>query len=190
MKDQDHSKIFFVYFWKKYNNGNNYIAASDDGRCAFVAIKLACGLLKNEAWFTKDLVPLFEHRCAENGTKLSEKGVQSWKIILEFIKFGNTFVESPTKQIYSNGFKKNFQQGALNDTSELREILLSVPKGVYLCVGFNRQHVGHAFIVHWDENSWVASDEDNSSKSLSGYLDSWWFGGYFLRRIAIFHLVK
>ena len=175
----------FKSFCKRYLKGKNYIAASTDGRCAFRAVLYACEILQNNSWFLHDLIQTYEVKCTIERVPLTKNGVLSWTIIHDFLKYGNSLCKLPTRKIYLNGFKKNWQTGCVNDVSSLMELLLSVPDGVYICAGYNRRHIGHAFVLHRVNNAWLATDEDNFEKLLSVYLEPWWFGGYFLRRIEL-----
>ena len=76
----------FKIFCKRYLNGQNYIAASADGRCAFRAVIYACNILQNDSWFSHNLIQAYEAKCTSKGVPLTKDGVPIWTIIHDFQK--------------------------------------------------------------------------------------------------------
>ena len=172
----------FFQFCKSLRR-NNYIGASHDGRCAFHAVKLALCQLNNQAWYSESLVNAFYDKHLKAGVPIPGSGIPSWKLLRDFIYFGNQSCQPPAKQIFLKAFRNNYLTRTIPTAEELSNVDLA--DGSYICAAFNLQHVGHAFTISVSAGIKLASDQDTSDQPLVSFVKPWFFRALFLRRIEL-----
>ena len=175
----------FHEFAQRYCDGLNYIGASSDGRCAFRAVQYACLLWGNDSWYSDDLVNRFALRRQDMGNPLPPNGISDWKVLRDFIWYGNQTCTLPACSVDLKIFKKNLLNCNVREIPVLLSLVQSLPHGIYICAGYNRQHIGHAFMLLHALDGCFATDEDFFQEPLASYLAPWWFGGYFLRSFEL-----
>ncbi len=163
---------------------DNYIGASADGLCAFRAIIYACEALGNASWFSSNLIEEFRSRCIQQGEPLPPMGVPHWKMLRDFIYYGNEKCTLPARQIFLKGCQQNLFTKRISK-SILVYMTKTLPHGVYICAGMNRRRMGHAFLLICSAEGVSVTDEDHYRHSLPRYLSRWWYHGLFLRRLTL-----
>ncbi len=177
--------LIFSEFALHHRDGLNYIGASADGRCAFRAVQYACILWGNDSWYTDDLMDRFVQRRKNMGDPLPTIGISDWRILRDFIWYGNQTCTLPACPVDLKIFKKNLLNRCVRDLQVLISLVQSLPHGIYICAGYNRQHRGHAFLLLHALDGCFATDEDFCQEPLASYLAPWWFGGCFLRSFEL-----
>jgi hypothetical protein len=182
---ESNEDVSFIQFARQYRGGLNFIGAFSDGRCAFRAVQYACLLWGNDSWYSEDLVNRFAQYREDMGDPLPSIGIPDWRILRDFIWYGNQTCTLPAYPIDLKIFKRNLLNCCVREITVLLSLVKSLPYGIYICAGYNRQHHGHAFMILHALDGCFATDEDFFQEPLVSYLDPWWFGGYFLRSFEL-----
>ena len=136
-------------------------------------------------WVAYDPWYRFIQRRDEMGKPLPADGIPDWKVLRDFIWYGNQTCTLPACPFDLKIFKKNLLDRRVQKISVLISLVQSLPYGIYICAGYNRRHRGHAFMLLHALDGCFATDEDFVQEPLASYLASWWFGGYFLRSLEL-----
>jgi hypothetical protein len=161
-----------------------YLAADHDGRCAFDAVKIALAQLNNSTWYSDVLVDDFYQKHLERGVPIPNSSLPTWKLLRDFIYFGNQRCRLPSKQIFLKAFSKNELTRTITSAEDLDSVILA--DGSYICAAFNPQHVGHAFAVAVSGGIKLASDQDRCNQPLADFVKPWFFRTLFIRRVELF----
>lgn len=181
--DETADNVPFFLFCRRLGR-NNYIGADNDGRCAFRAVQIALTQLDSSStWYSESLVNAFYEKHRKSGVSIPDSGVSSWKMVRDFIYFGNQLCKPPTKQIFLKAFRKNQLTRTITSAEDLNSIDLA--DGSYVCAAFNPQHVGHAFTISVSAGIKLASDQNSSNQPLISFLEPWFFRALFIRRVEL-----
>ncbi|GLE06803.1 hypothetical protein PINS_up016409 [Pythium insidiosum] len=120
------------------------IGDSDDGRCAFVALKLALASIQNSAWYSEAMVDTYLETCRRIGRPVSDCGVD-WRAFGAFVKAGNTTArERGAKEIRLSALDKNLTKNSMRTPESV--LSLGLDDGAYLCAALAGRR-GHCVLL-------------------------------------------